>query len=130
MTFASSFRTALSFSAALAIVGCGSSGTSSNAFRNGGGGSGLDATASGDDGGSSSGGSSGGYASSSGGNGSSGGSGSSGGGCPGSCNVDTDCQNTCPAAPSGSSNCCEGSSHTCYVTMTAACPAQQTGAAE
>jgi hypothetical protein len=131
MTFASSFQAAVGLSAFVAIVGCGSSTSSGNAFKNNGNGTnayGADAT-SGDDGGGGGGGSSGGYSSSS---GSGGGTSSSNGGgsaCPSSCSTDSDCQNSCPAVTNGL-NCCDTASSTCFSTQMAACPAPTVGAAE
>jgi hypothetical protein len=40
--------------------------------------------------------------------------------CVAQCSEDSDCQSACPAAPSGSSNCC--SAGNCYLYMGAACP--------
>ncbi len=45
-----------------------------------------------------------------------------GGVCIPMCNVDSDCQNSCPATQTGI-NCCDAPSHFCYVASTAICPA-------
>ena len=42
--------------------------------------------------------------------------------CVSQCNVDTDCQNSCPAIDGGVS-CCDTASKTCFASGTAACPA-------
>lgn len=49
---------------------------------------------------------------------------STGGGpmCTAQCNVDADCQNTCPAAPQGGANCCDAPTGSCYVVGSATCP--------
>lgn len=49
---------------------------------------------------------------------------SSGGGpmCTSQCNLDIDCQNTCPAAPQGASNCCDVPTGSCYTVGSSTCP--------
>ena len=42
--------------------------------------------------------------------------------CVPKCNIDSDCQNSCPAAQTGI-NCCDAPSGFCYVASTAICPA-------
>lgn len=42
--------------------------------------------------------------------------------CVAACHVDSDCQNSCAAAASGSSNCCDTVSSSCFVSLTATCP--------
>jgi hypothetical protein len=57
-------------------------------------------------------------------------SGSGGGsGCPATCTVDSDCQGTCSAPPSGSFNCCDVQSATCFVS-TSTCPVMDSGTVE
>lgn len=45
-----------------------------------------------------------------------------GGACVPKCNVDLDCQNSCPVAQTGI-NCCDAPSGLCYNASTAICPA-------
>ncbi|MBI4955720.1 MAG: hypothetical protein HY908_27115 [Myxococcales bacterium] len=56
-----------------------------------------------------------------------GGAGGSGPECTVQCFADTDCQNTCPDAPVGSSNCCDEQTLHCYVSNMSTCPATSTG---
>jgi hypothetical protein len=131
MSLASSLHTGIFLSAVVAIVGCSSTAPATNGFKSNNGYSNPDATTGDDGGGSSSSGGGGGYNSSSSGAGTTSSSTSGGGGaCPSSCTADRDCQNSCPAAPSGSNNCCDTTSGTCFVTAMAACPTQPIGAAE
>jgi hypothetical protein len=41
--------------------------------------------------------------------------------CIPKCNADSDCQNSCPAAQTGS-NCCDAATGLCYVASTSICP--------
>ncbi len=50
---------------------------------------------------------------------------STGGGC-GTCNINSDCTNTCAAAPAGESNCCDTQNHMCYLNQQPSCPVQAT----
>jgi hypothetical protein len=45
-----------------------------------------------------------------------------GGVCVPKCNIDSDCQNSCPVAQTGI-NCCDAPSGFCYVASTSICPA-------
>jgi len=38
--------------------------------------------------------------------------------CPTSCTSDSECQSACPGAPSGSANCCDTASGTCFQSTT------------
>src|SRR5271165_5912360 len=132
MTFVRSTQAGLLVSAAVAIVGCGTSNTSTAGGFNGANGGSYDAGYDSTNGNSS--GSipnNGNYNGASSGGSSSGGNGSSNGGgtaCPGSCSADTDCQNSCPAATNGGANCCDTMSSTCFMSQTSTCPAPgQTG---
>jgi hypothetical protein len=100
------------------IAACGGSNSSYPAFANDSG-FGTDGTISGDDAGNGS----------SGGGSSSGGS-SGGGTCASNCTSDQECQNSCPAAPSGSVNCCDVGSGTCMMMNQATCPAAADGSVE
>jgi hypothetical protein len=137
MSLFSAIQAGLCLSAAVAIVGCGTSNsTTPNPFQGNGANSyasdgGFDATSSDNNG------NNGNYNSSSGGSSntgasSSGGAGNSGGGTCTTivCTSDTDCMNMCPAAGSGMSNCCEVASGMCYVYGQTACPTAPVGAAE
>jgi hypothetical protein len=42
--------------------------------------------------------------------------------CAPSCKTDSDCETTCPAAGSGTSNCCDIATNTCYKSTGAVCP--------
>ena len=42
--------------------------------------------------------------------------------CLTSCTSDSECQSACPGAPSGSANCCDTASGTCFQSTTPACP--------
>jgi hypothetical protein len=128
MRAASRITTPLCMSAVVVFIACGGSSSSQtpNSFGNSSSGGGLQDsttnTQNSEDGG-------GGYSSSSGGgnnsSSSSSGSGSDTGACMAQCSVDSDCQTACPAAPSGSSNCCMGGA--CYMAMGTECPAGSDG---
>ena len=51
-------------------------------------------------------------------------------GCIGSCGINADCANTCPAVQADQANCCDTGTHICYVAESAMCPlpATTTGA--
>jgi hypothetical protein len=50
--------------------------------------------------------------------------------CLNICQTNLDCQQTCPAAVTGSVNCCDFVSGTCFVAQLPACPAPFDGAAD
>jgi hypothetical protein len=43
--------------------------------------------------------------------------------CTPSCTSDSECENSCPAAPSGGINCCDTSSGVCFANTSSTCPA-------
>jgi hypothetical protein len=42
--------------------------------------------------------------------------------CPSRCTTNAQCQSTCPAAPSGSQNCCDTATSQCFQSVTPSCP--------
>ncbi len=42
--------------------------------------------------------------------------------CPATCTTDPQCQEACPAAPSGSQNCCDTATSSCFQSVTTTCP--------
>ncbi len=42
--------------------------------------------------------------------------------CPATCSTDTQCQESCPAAPAGSQNCCDTATWACFQSVTSTCP--------
>ena len=98
------------------MAGCGSSGNGYSNFMGDSGGNDIDGTIVGDDGGN---------------GGSSSGSSSGGGGtCATGCTSDQACQSSCPAAQSGSINCCDIPSGTCMMMAQSTCPAPSDGGVE
>lgn len=43
--------------------------------------------------------------------------------CTPSCTSDQECESSCPAAPSGGTNCCDTSSGVCFANTSSTCPA-------
>ena len=49
--------------------------------------------------------------------------GGGGGACMANCTTDSECQNTCPMAPNGGTNCCDVGSGVCFASSSSTCPA-------
>jgi hypothetical protein len=97
------------------FAGCGGASNGYGAFASdaGGGGGAIDSTTGGSSGGSSS-----------------GSSDDAPSGCNVACATDNDCAGSCPSAASGSSNCCDLSSGTCFLASSSTCPSVPDSAVE
>ena len=96
------------------FAGCGGASNGYNAFASdAGGGGAIDSTTGGSSGGSSP-----------------GSSDDAAGACNNTCATDNDCAGSCPSAPSGSSNCCDLSSGTCFLASSSTCPSVPDSAVE